>query len=190
MCRRATHRAALLLSLALFFAPTQAAPQLTLFSGVGYAAAGGALGAVAASGARCDGFLCIPSELVVAMIVGVGTGTWVGVWLGRQAEEAVSWGTPAPHLVPVSAGVVLGGTVLGLVATHFWMDRSAANAEGEGTFLGGEGQTLAIGGLIGAAASVLYLRSRWDELTGGTLELRPTLSGGRPGGVVSVRLQP
>ena len=41
--------------------------------------------------------------------------------------------------------------------------------------------------LVGAGLATLYLRSRWDELTGKTLEVTPAIVGGEAGLTARIR---
>jgi hypothetical protein len=174
------------LTLTLLVATTEGVDgQLAFLSGLGYGAVGGTIGLLVTSGAECSGsqFICIPPAMIVGGIGGMVAGGALGTHLARSAEKSVERGEPAKNLGALAVGTVLGGTVLTMAVGSRILDRDGR----EGTVLGSPGQTAAILAVAGGGLSVLYLRSRWDELSGKSVEVAPAVVGGEAG--VTVRLR-
>jgi len=103
----------------------------------------------------------------------------LGGRLGGNAEASVERGEPVNNLWAVTAGAVLGGAFLGVVVGD--------KVSESGTVPGSDGQIRPILALVGAGIVTLYLRSRWDELAGKTLEVTPAIVGGEAGLTARIR---
>ena len=173
----------LILTLALA-APGNA--QLGTLNAIGYGAAGATLGLLATSGAECTSSwweICIPTEMAIAGLGGLAAGMILGGKLGGSAEASVERGEPVNNLWAVTTGAALGGALLGVVVGLWLLDSDP----GSGTILGSDEQTTAILAVGGAGLATLYLWSRWDELTGKTLEVMPAIVGGEAGLTARIR---
>ena len=166
--------------------PARAQSQVTLLNATGYGSLGFATGLALTAGAECSGFVCVPPEMVIASLAGGLTGIIVGAKIARRAEREMEAGEPVSHLGALSVGTVLGGGVLGLVAGGILIGETG-DQFGEGTLFGSDEQTITIFGLAGAGLGVLLLRSRWGDMTGGTLEVRPAIVGGEAGVTARIR---
>lgn len=147
-------------------APASSRAQLGFLDAVGYGSAGLVAGAVATEGA-CDDLCLHPVALGAAAL-----GAILGGRIGRRAELSIQRGEAARRLPMVTMGAVLGSSALGLVFGAAVTDGSDA--------------TWAFG-VAGAGLTVLYLHSRWGELTGSRLTVSPAMMNGQPGLAASIR---
>lgn len=159
---------------------------LGLLNGLGYAAAGGAIGVAASANSGCsgDGWCIVPDAMIPAMLGGVLAGVVTGVAINSSAERKVDHGEPlsGAHLAALSVGAVLGGAALGAVAGAVLI-----KPQGSGTFLGSDERTLALMSAAGAGLGVFRLHQHWKALTGRSVDVRPAvLHGGQPGIVASI----
>ena len=167
-------------------APLQTGAQASrVLTGVGYGALGMAAGIAATSGSTCEGFVCIPDEMVVAALIGGGIGTFLGAGAAASANRAVGEGRPVGggRVAAIAVGTVLGGATLGALASSLLI-----NGEGSGTFLGSDERTVTLFMLAGTALAGLQLRRNWGRLTG-RVDVQPILTmDGRAGLATRVRL--
>lgn len=168
----------------LLLATEARAQDWALIDMLGYSAGGAALGLAATVESDCSDFIC--GQTVFVTLGGLVLGGIGGAVLGSRANRAVDDGVPLSpaHRNAVAAGTVLAGATLGAAGSLLLI-----NGEGEGTFLGSDEQTFALLALGGAGLGALYVGGHWRELTGGDLEIRPTvLHRGRPGVVLRMSL--
>lgn len=178
-------RSGMVLALALssaLAAPRGAEAQLGLLNGVGYGAAGTALGLLVTSGAECSGsgWICIPPEMVLGALGGLTVGAILGARLGSAAENQVARGEPVDNLGALAVGTVLGGAVISV-----GIGRQVLARDDGSTFIGGPERSATVLALAGGSLAVLYLRARWGELR--AIEVTPAVVAGRPGVGARVR---
>ncbi len=186
MSRVSRSPASILLCLALALVPRPGAAQASVFlNAVGYGVSGATFGALATSNATCEGdFICIPTVTVFATLGGGVLGSIIGGAAASKANRQVAEGhaVGSGRLGAISVGTVLGGAMVGLIASSVLI-----KPEGAGTILGSDEQTAAIFAIAGAGLAVLQLHRNWGRLTGAEVEARPAIVEGRPGVVAHIR---